>query len=364
MERVQSEFMAAVQGAGAEVGVLTTPVDRNGRAPLLPPDYRVWTVAARPGKYSVRWWYSTYLRGPWSDWRPDVVIGIGDAGGAVIMRNREAVRAIQVHGTIATEFESSWRSPSVREYAKLGLHVLRYPSRLMFLRSADAVWPVSLALGASLSKGPFWVDSSRISPLYNGVEVKPRSDDEDARRDFRRRLSVAEEASVGIFAGRLHVQKGTLLAIRAMAELSDEFVLLVAGTGPHEATCRAEVARLQLGSRVKFLGHLSRDDLNAALQGCDVALIPSLRSEGAPMVALEAAAAGLPIIATAHARLEPPLSESAVVAGATPSAFADAWRTLRPGGGTNTPYLPEHLKLEATRRAYVSAVGRLYQRHQ
>src|SRR5205823_13182578 len=68
--------------------------------------------------------------------------------------------------------------------------------------------------------------------------------------------------------------------------------LLLAGSGPQEA----ELRRLANG-RVELLGHVAREDLPALYARADVLVLPS-RSETWGMVLNEAAAAGLPLVAT------------------------------------------------------------------
>jgi len=67
------------------------------------------------------------------------------------------------------------------------------------------------------------------------------------------------------------------------------------GDGPMEDELRERVARLGIADNVEFLGH--RDDIPELLATGAMAVRASL-SEGLPLVALEAMAAGLPVIAT------------------------------------------------------------------
>ncbi|MEE2828820.1 MAG: glycosyltransferase family 4 protein, partial [Myxococcota bacterium] len=105
----------------------------------------------------------------------------------------------------------------------------------------------------------------------------------------RRRLGLRDNQRCYLFLGRLSPEKGadTLGVVQArLEENSGAAVLFVAGSGP--------LARgVEAMSDVRLLGH--RNDPANILAAADVVLMPS-RSEGLPMVALEAAAIGVPVV--------------------------------------------------------------------
>jgi glycosyltransferase involved in cell wall biosynthesis len=70
---------------------------------------------------------------------------------------------------------------------------------------------------------------------------------------------------------------------------------MIAGRGELLGQLKAEAAELGLDGKVKFLGF--RDDIPELLQELDIFVLPSL-SEGLPLSALEAMAAGKPVVAT------------------------------------------------------------------
>ena len=69
------------------------------------------------------------------------------------------------------------------------------------------------------------------------------------------------------------------------------------GTGDEEESLRQLVDKLQIKEAVKFVGQVSHDELAQQLPRCHVFCLPSL-AEGMSNAMLEAAACGLPIIAT------------------------------------------------------------------
>jgi glycosyltransferase involved in cell wall biosynthesis len=103
------------------------------------------------------------------------------------------------------------------------------------------------------------------------------------------------------YVGRLSREKGPLDFLRVGAELAKRvrapIELVVAGSGPEEGAAKAEAKKLGIGEAVKFLGHVSSDDLLKVYPALDALLLPSY-TEGVPMTVLEAASVGVPIVAT------------------------------------------------------------------
>ncbi len=97
--------------------------------------------------------------------------------------------------------------------------------------------------------------------------------------------------------GRLHEIKGFDILLRAAADLRDagvEFKLKIAGDGPQKDELEALCSSLNLGDRVSFVGW--QVDPQAFLSGLDLFVLPS-RSEAFGLVAIEAMAAGVPVVA-------------------------------------------------------------------
>jgi glycosyltransferase involved in cell wall biosynthesis len=117
------------------------------------------------------------------------------------------------------------------------------------------------------------------------------------REAARTSLGLPPEGSAVGIVGRLVPIKGHevfLEAARRVAERRADVTFVVVGDGELRATLE-DRARRALGARVRFTGWVAAlPELYAAL---DVVALSSL-NEGTPVVLIEAAAAGLPVVAT------------------------------------------------------------------
>ncbi len=105
-----------------------------------------------------------------------------------------------------------------------------------------------------------------------------------------------------ICAGRLSVEKGIPVLLRAMAALRDEGfaplpTLVVAGDGPDREPLEALARELRCSALVRFAGQLDREGLNRELAQADVCVHPS-HTEGYCKAWLDAMAQALPVLAT------------------------------------------------------------------
>lgn len=108
----------------------------------------------------------------------------------------------------------------------------------------------------------------------------------------------ADDVSV-VYAGRLVQEKRVDVLIDAFARLLRERPtarLYIAGEGPDHARLRQQVTTQRV-DRVQFLGLLPKSEVHRLLAGADLLVLPS-RFEGFPMVALEALAYGVPVVAS------------------------------------------------------------------
>jgi glycosyltransferase involved in cell wall biosynthesis len=100
------------------------------------------------------------------------------------------------------------------------------------------------------------------------------------------------------FVGRLSEEKRVVDLIKAVKIIGEKNVsvqCMIVGTGPEEIKLKKIVKELKISEKVTFTGY-SKNSFEKLL-GFDIFVLPS-RTEGCPIVILEAMAAGLPVVAT------------------------------------------------------------------
>lgn len=139
--------------------------------------------------------------------------------------------------------------------------------------------------------------SHRIRFMPNGIDLDRFQPDMDVRKRVRRDLDI-ESRFVWLAVGRVDASKDYANLLRAYAQLKGhpaQPVLLIVGDGPLRAETEERIREAQLTDSVRLLG--TRADVPDLMNAAD-AYVMSSAWEGLPMVLLEAAATGLPIVAT------------------------------------------------------------------
>jgi glycosyltransferase involved in cell wall biosynthesis len=143
----------------------------------------------------------------------------------------------------------------------------------------------------------------RTRLLGNGVDLgrfRPPSGDDDgvaertaARAGFGAR---PDQIVIGI-VGRLVAEKGYPELFEAAAELGEPYLVVVIGPDDPDKADALPSDQVEAATRsgVRFLG--LRDDVELLYRGMDLFVLPSHR-EGFPRAAMEAAASGLPVVAS------------------------------------------------------------------
>jgi glycosyltransferase involved in cell wall biosynthesis len=136
--------------------------------------------------------------------------------------------------------------------------------------------------------------------VYNGVDLAAFRFDAARRSRLRATLGLAEHEFAVAAIGRFDQQKNHGLIARAFASVAanaDARLLLVgAGCSPDNPELLVLLEAAGIRNRCILLG--PRHDMDALLSACDAVVIGASYGEALPMIAIEAAAAGLPIVAT------------------------------------------------------------------
>jgi D-inositol-3-phosphate glycosyltransferase len=153
----------------------------------------------------------------------------------------------------------------------------------------------------------------------------------------RRAINVDPDVPFILFVGRIQALKGPDVAIRALASLGrpDAQLAIVGGSSGRNGDVQASEAHalvdeLGLHDQVHFIEPKPHHILSTWDRAADIVLVPS-RSESFGLVALEAAACGVPVVASAVGGLLSLVDDGEtgyLIEGRKPADYADAMRTI------------------------------------
>ncbi|MDR0181663.1 glycosyltransferase family 4 protein [Lysobacter arvi] len=365
MEAVAWDLARAFVRRGARVEVLTTSSE-NLPARSNIDGVEVRTLPAPSGRYSMKWWWLSrcvYFK-EYVD-TVDVVFSVsaGALGFAGGRHSRRSTFVAQMHGTAWGEFVSKMRQRSLWACLK-SLRNIAWMFRDLRYRYFDAFVAVGPAVSNDMLSFPTRaiMGPAPALTISNGIDSERFAFDQDARQRIRHLLGIDEKSRVLISASRLHPQKGILEGLRAFAGAADGDPMLryiVVGDGPDARRLKEAADALGVTSKVYFIGRIERDLLAEYLSAADVFLFSTTRVEGLPMNVLEAIAAGLPVIVSAH--VADPRFESVVVDPKDHLAMVKAIETTRPATNRASK-LSEEFTLYYSADAYLSLFAELQSR--
>ncbi|HEY3843665.1 MAG TPA: glycosyltransferase [Acidimicrobiales bacterium] len=228
------------------------------------------------------------------------------------------------------------------------------------------------------------VEAEQIASLYGAdpgrIRIVPLGVDHaffgpGHRPQARRALGLPQDGRLLLFVGRIQPLKCADAAIETLAELSDSggeaYRLVIVGgpSGPHGEKALQGLFDLADAHGVRDLVHFidpqPHELLSSYYRAADVCIVPS-RSESFGLVALEAAACGTPVVASAVGGLTTLVDHGRtgfLVEDPTPDRYANAVRAI-----FEEPLLAERLStasvLRARRYTWRAAAGALLDLHE
>jgi glycosyltransferase involved in cell wall biosynthesis len=165
----------------------------------------------------------------------------------------------------------------------------------LILRWSDRVICISRSVADSVVGGRSRTDRVRVVP--DGVDLEQFTPSVPRRTGGSYRVGMVARVN-GWKGHELFLRSARLVA----AEVPAATFWLAGGYPPAYAALYRRLAALpaefELDGRVTFLPHLQRDALRAFLASLDLLVVPSTAPEPGGLVALEAMALGIPVIAT------------------------------------------------------------------
>ena len=163
-----------------------------------------------------------------------------------------------------------------------------------FYSKADEVWACSESTAETLRSYGYM---GEIRVMENGADPAPVIAPEELRRQAKEAFHLPEDKRLILFVGQQIWQKNLRLVLdvsRRLAELREDCVTVIAGTGFNAEDIKRYAEKLGLGQRVIFTGPVTDRNLLFGLYlSSELFFFPSLY-DNAPLVVREAALAGLP----------------------------------------------------------------------
>jgi glycosyltransferase involved in cell wall biosynthesis len=271
------------------------------------------------------------------------------------------VRAVlRLHGRSPVDVVHGLWADEAGAAAAIAARLIRRPAVVSVL-GGELVGLADIGYGAALGRGGRWTTaiSLRLANLVtvgssvnqalvagrgraDGVEILPLGVD---RARFRPGEPAAGDGAAAertvLFVGSLEPVKDPALLVRAFAGVATARPgarLAIAGDGSLRAGLEELVRSLGIHERVAFLGRVARDRLPDLYRSATALAVPS-RHEGQSMVAVEAAASGLPVVGTrvgvlpdlGAGAITVPVGDEAALAGALASLLDDPALARRTG---------------------------------
>lgn len=171
-----------------------------------------------------------------------------------------------------------------------------------FTRAYNAAAAVTFYSQGLLDKArELGLDRPNLSVVYPPVSASFIDVDEPTRADWRLALGISEPRVV-LNVKRLHPLAGQKHLIDAFARIAStrtDARLVICGTGPLRAELEQRTQAAGIADRVTFAGLVPNDRIARYAAAADVFALPS-ELEALPTVAVEALAAGTPVVSTDH----------------------------------------------------------------
>ncbi len=188
------------------------------------------------------------------------------------------------------EYNNFWDMVEKLNDLAIGKQALREADKIIVVSNATKNYVLSL--GAAPEK---------IRVLHNGVDVNRFRPLTEVKDEMRKKLGISKDASVVLTVRRLVYKNGidTLIeSAKVAVKKNPRLVFLVVGKGPDFEKVKEKIEELGMQGNFRLTGFISDGDLPFYYNVADFFVLPSKSGEGLPLVALEAMACGVPVVAT------------------------------------------------------------------
>jgi glycosyltransferase involved in cell wall biosynthesis len=172
-----------------------------------------------------------------------------------------------------------------------------------FLKKADRIFAISEYTMEQCTLRGIPADKITVIPVGINFDNFPAATQAQKSEIFSKFKIPTQGVKILLTVGRLVKRKGHAWFIaNVLKKLPEDYIYVIAGAGPEQATIENLVRESNLSNRVSLLGRVTDDEKNCLYQISDVFIMPNIvvqnDQEGFGIVLLEAGRYGLPIIAS------------------------------------------------------------------
>jgi glycosyltransferase involved in cell wall biosynthesis len=188
------------------------------------------------------------------------------------------------------EYNNIWDTVEKLNDLAVGKQVLKEADKIIVVSNATKNYVLSLG-----------ADPEKVRVIHNGVDLERFKPLSGVKEEMRRKLGIPKDASVILTVRRLVYKNGidTLLESAEIAVKNNpKLVFVVVGKGPDFEGVKEKIVQLGMQRKFRLTGFVPDEELPLYYNVADLFALPSKSGEGLPLVALEAMASGLPVVAT------------------------------------------------------------------
>ncbi len=149
--------------------------------------------------------------------------------------------------------------------------------------------------------------SDKFIVLRNCIDVKRFSNELnfDEKRKLKEKYGIKDNEKILLFTGRITPEKGVKELVESLKNVSNQnYKLLILGSALNELKTKTkyqeEIENIvqTISSKVIFTGFIKYEEINKFYSIANIAVLPSIWDDPAPLTVIESLVSGLPIITT------------------------------------------------------------------
>lgn len=150
------------------------------------------------------------------------------------------------------------------------------------------------------------MDSNKFVVLKNGINQEQFKQKPSKQRleELKEKYNIEKNSTILIFTGRIVPEKGVLELLEALKDVKEKYKLLIVGAPlndintktKYELAVEEKVNKME--GKVVFTGYVNYEKIYELYRLADIAVLPSIWDDPAPLTIIESLTCGLPIITT------------------------------------------------------------------